>query len=119
MNVELVLLELRDELHPQWFELFQAVGVNRDKLVDMRDRYRKDPKVCMHEVVRLWFSLNKPRPSWELLVKALRYTLLEPVHADRVEILYCKPPVRNPFNRRKYIHVMDPGFLKSRTGIPS
>ena len=51
-----VLLEIRDLLYPHWFELFQAVGLDRKVLVDINERYRKDPKVCMVEGIRLWLE---------------------------------------------------------------
>ena len=84
-----VLLEIRDQLYPHWFELFQAVGLDRKVLEDVYERYRKDPKVCMVEGIRLWLE-QEPLPSWDEMVDQIRHRLLEVELADRVEKTYCK-----------------------------
>ena len=89
-------LELRDDYYPQWFELYEALGLNRQKLEYMRDTYNKDPKVCMYEATRLWFEQGDPKPSWQKIVHALRYNLLNPEHADRIEGIFGLSDLPNP-----------------------
>ena len=84
-----VLLEIRDLLYPHWFELFQAVGLDRKVLVDINERYRKDPKVCMVEGIRLWLE-QEPLPCWDDMVDQIRQCLLEVELSDRIEKTYCK-----------------------------
>ena len=79
-----VLLEIRDLLYPHWFELFQAVGLDRKVLVDINERYRKDPKVCMVEGIRLWLE-QEPLPCWDDMVDQIRQCLLEVELSDRIE----------------------------------
>lgn len=84
-----VLLEIRDQLYPYWFELFEAVGVERKVLEEIRHRYKKDPKVCMVEGIRVWLEIE-PLPSWDEMVDQIRRRLLEVDLADRIEKIYCK-----------------------------
>ena len=96
ISSELVNLEMRDDYYPQWFELFEALGLDRKKLEYMRDEYAKDPKVCMYEASRQWFQQGDPKPSWELICYVLRYKLLDPVHADRIEGILGLSDIPNP-----------------------
>ncbi len=85
INPEVINLELRDDYLPQWFELHEALGLKRGTLEYLRDTYEKDPSVCMYEATRLWFEQGDPKPSWAQIAYVLRYKLLDPVRADRIE----------------------------------
>lgn len=90
MSFELLFLELREPLNGLWFECFEALNIEKSKLLRIRDKYMKDPKICVIESLRLWL-VNDPPPSWEDLVLVLRYTVMETDLADRIERLYVNP----------------------------
>ena len=85
INPEVINLELREDFLPQWFEFHEALGVRRDKLEHLREKHEKDPSVCMYEATKLWFEQDDPKPSWNMIAYVLRYKLLDPARADRVE----------------------------------
>lgn len=91
VSFELLFLELRGPLNGLWFECFHALKVDKTKLLQIRDKYRKDPKICVIEGIRAWLENTDPPPSWESLVPVLRYVLLETELADRIERLYVDP----------------------------
>ena len=91
MSFELLFLELRGPLNGLWFECFHALKVDKTKLLQIRDKYSKDPKICVIEGIRAWLENTDPPPSWESLVPVLRSVLLETELADRIERLYVDP----------------------------
>lgn len=81
-------MELREPLQALWFECFEALKVDRNDLVTIREKYKKDPKICVIEGIRLWVKTN---PSWADLVHVLRYVVMETELADRIEKHYVDP----------------------------
>jgi hypothetical protein len=96
ITFELLFLELREPLKALWFECFEALKVDRDELVKIRQKYAKDPKIGVIEAIRLW--VDHYQPSWEELVHALRYVIMETELADRIERLYVDPSRVTPNN---------------------
>lgn len=90
ISFELLFLELREPLNGLWFECFEALRIDKSKLIRIRDKYEKDPKICIIESLRLWL-INDPPPSWDNLVQVLRYIVMETELADRIERLYVNP----------------------------
>ena len=81
----MINLELQDNYESQWFDLFHELGLDYDKLEYLQNKYSKDPKVCMYEAAKFWVEQGDPKPSWERISHVLRYKLLDPEHADRID----------------------------------
>ena len=96
MTFELLFLELREPLQALWFECFEALNVDRNDLVEIREKYKKDPKICVIEAIRLWMNAN---PTWDDLIHVLRYVIMETELADRIEKLKVQ---RRPLPSCKY-----------------
>lgn len=96
INPDLVILELWEDYHARWYDLYNHLGLKHEVLEHLMTKYKKDPKVCMHEATRLWFDQGDPKPSWEKIVQVLRYKLLEPEKADRLEAILGLTNQPNP-----------------------
>lgn len=96
VSFELVFLELREPLNGLWFECFDALKVDKAKLLRIRDKYSKDPKICVIEGIRAWMENTDPPPSWVNLLRVLRYVIMEIDLADRIERLYVDPTKGTP-----------------------
>ena len=92
ITFELLFLELREPLQGVWFECFEALNVDRNALIKVREKYSKDPKIGVVEAMRLWLETRDPPPSWSALVCVLRYIVMETELADRIEKYYVNPP---------------------------
>ena len=92
ITFELLFLELREPLQGVWFECFEALNVDYNALVKVREKYSKDPKIGVVEAMRLWLETRDPPPSWSALVYVLRYIVMETELADRIEKYYVNPP---------------------------
>ena len=50
----------------------------------------------MYEATKSWVEQDDQRPSWERIVHVLRYKLVDPERADRIEGIFGLSELPNP-----------------------
>ncbi len=88
-NKDLKINTVLKELYPlasEWqnIGLFLEIEVGQLKIIEIDYRMAKD---CLREVIREWFKMIDPPPSWENLVEAVEY--IDQSKAYDIKMKYC------------------------------
>ena len=69
MNLDNLLIHLRDEVTPKWHELGEIIGVPKESL----DKYSEHPPdQCIIEVLDYWLMLYHDKLTWKDVARALK-----------------------------------------------
>ena len=69
MNLDNLLIHLRDEVTPKWYELGEIIGVPKESL----DKYSEHPPdQCIIEVLDYWLMLYRDKLTWKDVAHALK-----------------------------------------------
>ena len=75
VDLDNVLMQIRDEVAPLWREFGEAVGVPKEILDKCSERYQPDQ--CLVEVVDDWLSRNQEKITWNDVAQAVKDIALE------------------------------------------
>ena len=69
MNLDNLLIHLRDEVTPKWYELGEIIGVPKETL----DKYSEHPPdQCIIEVLDYWLMLYRDKLTWKDVAHTLK-----------------------------------------------
>ena len=69
MNLDNLLIHLRDEVTPKWYELGEIIGVPKETL----DKYSEHPPdQCIIEILDYWLMLYSDKLTWKDVAHALK-----------------------------------------------
>ena len=68
----------------RWFDLFKAVGMSYDALVEIKERFPYDAEISLFEAITEWLKGEGPKPSWKSLADTLSYEMLESKLANEI-----------------------------------
>lgn len=83
---------LIQDLHFYWYEIFMYLGISRESLAEIEEKYPFEAHMCLLEAVKLWVAREDPPPKWEDLARVLRYKILENKAAEKIEKMYLTDP---------------------------
>ena len=69
VNLDLLLILLKEELAPKWYEFGQVIGVPKE-VIDTYVGYPKDD--CLTEVLDYWLRHHPGQLTWREVAQALR-----------------------------------------------
>ena len=70
VDLDNVLMQIRDEVAPLWREFGEAVRVPKEILDKCSERYQPDQ--CLVEVVDYWLSNNQEKITWKGVAQAVK-----------------------------------------------
>ena len=75
----------------KWYDIGLEVGLECSTLDNIRDMYQ-DNKDCLREMIKCFLNQVNPRPSWKIVVDALRSKAVNFGQlAETIENSYYKP----------------------------
>ena len=69
LNLHNLLMQIRDQVTPQWYQFGLAVGINKDTLDEFSNF---TPKECIIEMLDLWLRTNETAITWRDVADALK-----------------------------------------------
>ncbi|MCG8622653.1 MAG: hypothetical protein MJE68_11745 [Proteobacteria bacterium] len=96
LNLDNLLIHLRDDVTPKWYELGVIIGIPKETL----DKYSEyPPEQCIIEVLDYWLMLYRDKLTWKDVAHALKELNL---HQLSEKILQTGE--KNEANGTKMIH---------------
>ena len=69
LNLNMLLIQLRDQVTPRWYELGIALGIQKETLDDL-SRYSQEQ--CIVEFLDYWLNNHHSDPTWREIADALK-----------------------------------------------
>ena len=85
VNLDNLLIQLRPQVGPRWYQFGEAVGISKDVL----DKFVKQcsPEDCIIEMLDYWLRSSTKQPTWNDIAKILKAVNL-PQLAHDIENVY-------------------------------
>lgn len=64
-----MLIQLRSQVTPKWYQFGMAVGIDKDILNKYSDCSEEE---CLVEVMDYWFKNHQTKPTWRAVAEALK-----------------------------------------------
>lgn len=86
MNLDTLLLQIKHEVTPKWYQFGEVIGVEK-QLLEKFDVEKYPPEQCIIEVIDNWLRNHAGQPTWREVAEALREIGLYTLAAD-IENVY-------------------------------
>ena len=84
LNLDSLLIQLKAEVTPKWYQFGEAVGVDKETL----NKYQEYPdSQCIIEVLDFWLRNHTGQPTWREVAEILRGIGLQQLASD-IEKVY-------------------------------
>ena len=70
LNLDTLLIQIRHEITPKWYQFGLAVGINKETLDELFSN--SPPEECIVEVLDLWLKSSKSAVTWKDVANALK-----------------------------------------------
>ena len=70
LNLDSLLLKLRDKVKAEWYQFGEAIGVPKEYLEKLEGLSEEG---CLVKLLEFWLSYHPDRPTWKELADALEY----------------------------------------------
>ena len=84
LNLDTLLIKIRTQVTPRWYEFGRAVGIAKEVLNSYRSY---PPEECIVEMLDYWLRNCDVEPCWEDVANALRkiklYQLADSIYTQR------------------------------------
>ena len=85
VNLDNLLIQLRVQVSPFWYQFGEAAGVETEVLDKLADNC--SPQECIVEMFDYWLRKQKELPTWSDIAKILNVINLQPL-AAQIEMVY-------------------------------
>ena len=85
VNLDNLLIQLREQVSPLWYQFGEAAGVEPEILDKLADNC--SPQECIVEMFDYWLRQQKELPTWRDVAKILKVINLQQL-ADHIETVY-------------------------------
>ena len=69
LNLDNLLIQIRDQVTPKWYQFGLAVGINKETLDEFSNF---TPEECIIEILDLWLRTNETTVTWRDVADALK-----------------------------------------------
>ena len=69
LNLDNLLIQIRDQVTPKWYQFGLAVGIKKETLDEFSNF---PPEECIVEVVDLWLKASEAAVTWKDVADALK-----------------------------------------------
>ena len=73
----------------RWFDIFDDLGIQKQVLNLSVRAHPFDASLSLFDMLKVWVEREEPPATWEALIHAIRYKLLEGKIADKMARRYC------------------------------
>ena len=69
LNLDSLLLQIRHEITPKWYQFGLAIGINKETLNEFSNF---PPEECIVEVLDIWLKTSETTVAWKDVADALK-----------------------------------------------